>query len=728
MNHSSPHSPLVKRTYRLFLISSLIFLLQIVLPLFAANAEASPGYPKGYSLKALDLSRNLNFEDLMAAGQLDGPLYPTHDLSYPMVNASFGEAMQAASGLTLIYEYNNLDQVTRITYPDNKYKSYQYSSCCPFKIDSITERSGRTTFYAYDQANRLTAVTDPAGGVTAFTYDANGNRASITDPKGNITRFDYDANNNLIKKTYADGTFDSFSYDANNPSNNLLARTNARGIKTNYLYSDLGKLARFWDEGGTATYYFYDNFGRETSAYSTDYWYLDRTYDANSQLLTLTLRNHPETRVAYQYDALGRRTLMTRGSGQPVAYAYDHLNRLTRVTAGDQVYIYGYAGASPLVRTLTRPNGAVTTYDYDILNRLTQMTTRIWDTVVCSYAYSYNDQDLRAGETATEPASPPPYVSSLTNYEYNNVNALTRITNSGVTDLVYDASGNLTNGYTPQGYPFTAVYDGSNRLTTFSYTVGSDVYRTGYNYVGNLLVQKIVSLNGQATDWKRYLYDGFQIMQEQDRNFNIISEYTWGQGLPGGIGGLLDLYQGAVHFSYLYDGKGNVTALLDPNGNVAATYQYDPFGAPRVPANSIKQPFQFSTKPYDEKTGLCYYGYRFYVPALGRWLTRDPLGEESGINLYRFAVNNPLNMIDPNGLTPTTMNNLNPLQPPPKGWLAPTADVTPRDICYANPFPPQQPPTRPAQFPFLPPVPGPSLPNPPGFPPEPIGPSGGAGW
>jgi RHS repeat-associated protein len=58
---------------------------------------------------------------------------------------------------------------------------------------------------------------------------------------------------------------------------------------------------------------------------------------------------------------------------------------------------------------------------------------------------------------------------------------------------------------------------------------------------------------------------------------------------------------------------------------------------------------QFSTKPYDDKTGLSYYGYRFYAPALGRWMTRDPIGERGGINLYGFVDNNPINYVDPDG-------------------------------------------------------------------------------
>jgi len=58
---------------------------------------------------------------------------------------------------------------------------------------------------------------------------------------------------------------------------------------------------------------------------------------------------------------------------------------------------------------------------------------------------------------------------------------------------------------------------------------------------------------------------------------------------------------------------------------------------------------QFSTKPYDEKTGLSYYGYRYYSPTLGRWITRDPIGERGGINLYGFSNDNPVNFIDPYG-------------------------------------------------------------------------------
>jgi RHS repeat-associated protein len=60
--------------------------------------------------------------------------------------------------------------------------------------------------------------------------------------------------------------------------------------------------------------------------------------------------------------------------------------------------------------------------------------------------------------------------------------------------------------------------------------------------------------------------------------------------------------------------------------------------------------YRFSSKEYMGNAGLYAYGYRFYEPSLQRWLNRDPIGEDGGINLYGFVENNPVNWIDPLGL------------------------------------------------------------------------------
>ena len=58
---------------------------------------------------------------------------------------------------------------------------------------------------------------------------------------------------------------------------------------------------------------------------------------------------------------------------------------------------------------------------------------------------------------------------------------------------------------------------------------------------------------------------------------------------------------------------------------------------------------RFSTKYFNTKSSLYYYGYRFYHPRLMRWLNRDPIEEEGGLNLYAFCQNDPLFYYDPNG-------------------------------------------------------------------------------
>ena len=132
---------------------------------------------------------------------------------------------------------------------------------------------------------------------------------------------------------------------------------------------------------------------------------------------------------------------------------------------------------------------------------------------------------------------------------------------------------------------------------------------------------------------------------------NLVKRATaWNLLAPGGIGGLLEITQGGQRYYPLYDGKGNVTTLLDANQSVAASYAYDPFGLPVAKSGVIEQPYRFSSKMFDEKTGLSYFGYRYYLPLLGRWLNRDPLGEAGGINLYAFVQNNSVNYVDPYGL------------------------------------------------------------------------------
>lgn len=552
------------------------------------------------------------------------------------------------TGLELTYDYNNLDSVTRITYPDGKFESFTYSTCCPRMIDSATDRSGRTIFNKYDALKRLTGTVNPEGGATRYEYDANGNMIKLIDPNSNATGFEYDKDNRLIKKSFADGKYTTISYDtAGLPS----STANARGITTNYTYDENHNLLTINYADATPDVSFqYDNYNR-VSQRTDGVGAYQFTYDANSQLKTVDGPWENDT-ITYQYDALGRRTSLTPQNGQTVSYIYDNLGRLTGIQSGSNVHSYSYINANPLIQSLTRPNTSATTYQYDSLNRLTQISNKdSASAIINQFVYGYDLQkDVRSSETVTKGNPVASFRNELITYNYNNVNQLLSSTNPAKA-FTYDNDGNMTQGYTPEGYIFTAAYDAENRLKSVEYTdSGGVIHSTEYLYsADDFLAEMKKYENGVLTSDTRFVRDGFLPVQERDAGNNVIREYLWGLNLGGGIGGLLDLNQGGQDYSYLYDGKGNVSALLDGSQSVVATYTYDTFGNLMVKTGTINQPFQFSTKQYDEKTGLSYYGYRFYSPVLGRWMTRDPLGEAGGINLYGFAFNNPVNNVDPDG-------------------------------------------------------------------------------
>ncbi len=154
------------------------------------------------------------------------------------------------------------------------------------------------------------------------------------------------------------------------------------------------------------------------------------------------------------------------------------------------------------------------------------------------------------------------------------------------------------------------------------------------------------------------------VVQERDGSNNPLVSYTRGNDLSGtmqgagGIGGLLarsDGYSGGnftTHNYYFADGNGNVTYMLNSSQSMVASYRYDPFGNTISSSGTLASAnvYRFSSKEIHVSSGMYYYGYRFYDPNLQRWITRDPIREHGGINLYRFAQNRALNIVDRFGL------------------------------------------------------------------------------
>ena len=107
---------------------------------------------------------------------------------------------------------------------------------------------------------------------------------------------------------------------------------------------------------------------------------------------------------------------------------------------------------------------------------------------------------------------------------------------------------------------------------------------------------------------------------------------------------------------YAFDGNKNVSDVffLALQNGIGAHYEYAPFGAVTRTSKATSSkvdliganPWRFSSEFYDSELDLVYYNYRHYSPALGRWLSRDPIEEQGGVNLYAYCSNIPNFRID----------------------------------------------------------------------------------
>jgi len=176
----------------------------------------------------------------------------------------------------------------------------------------------------------------------------------------------------------------------------------------------------------------------------------------------------------------------------------------------------------------------------------------------------------------------------------------------------------------------------------------------------------------------------------------VLRKTTWGLDVAGqngqlnslesagGIGGLLAVHDAdlAEDYVYLYDANGNVGQLVawvdgyeGATGSqwhadrMVATYEYTPYGALRASAGDYADdnPFRFSTKQWDDETGLGYWGYRYYSPTLGRWISRDPEQEMAGYNLYAYVLNQVMSSVDGLGLAGYFLPGIRLMHPDPAG-------------------------------------------------------------
>ncbi|MGB3431453.1 RHS repeat-associated core domain-containing protein [Achromobacter sp.] len=442
------------------------------------------------------------------------------------------------------------------------------------------------------------------------------------------------------------------------------------------------------------------------------------TYDVAGQLKGswLTLRDDQEQVIvkALTYSAAGQKLREEHGNGVMTSYAYEpETQRLTAIKTerpsghaagakvlqdlrydydpvGNVLHISDDAEATRFWRN--QKVGPENTYVYDSLYQLVSATGR-------EMASSGQQGSHLPPATVPLPADNSTYTNYTRTYRYDTGGNLTQIRHSApatgnnyttaitvsdcsnravlntlaeapaAVDALFDAGGHqyqLQPGqplaWTPRGelQQVTPVVREGQAPDTESYRYDADSQRllkvSSQQTSGSTQTQRVLYLPGlelRTTSTGGRATESLQVVTVGEAGRAQVRVLHYASGLPAGIGN--------NQVRYSYDNLIGSSGLeVDGSGNVISQEEYYPYGgtavwAARSQVEAAHKTMRYSGKERDA-TGLYYYGYRYYQPWVGRWLSADPAGTVDELNLFKMVANNPATLIDNDGLIPITAN------------------------------------------------------------------------
>ena len=551
-----------------------------------------------------------------------------------------------AEGRTTRFFYNAKRRVDRVIAPDGTTSRIDYDSNgnpttavnglgqplnLAFdqtfnRISSLRNARGQTTQFASDADGNLTTITHSDGSTERFAYDDQGHLTKITDQLGRSSFYSYNNKGLVSASQLPNGDNASYAYDSHR---NLTSVTDAIGT-TSFQYDGTDRLTKITYPGGRSLTFTYDSVNRRTSSTDQSGFKVNYSYDAVGRLSELT--NTANQRIVlYSYDSLSRVIREDRGNGTATEYTYfddSLIQTIVHRAPNNSVqssFSYTY-GANALVSSVQTLAGT-TNYGYNTVGQLTRVSLPGGRTIT----YQYDGLGKRVSSTDN---------STVTSY---STNALDQYTTVGTTTFAYDAAGNLIAKTNSSGTT-TYGYDEQGRLISIQSL--SDLISYEYDSLGHL---RSATRNGVRTE---YLIDPLglgDVVGEYNSTGQLVAHYNHGFGLANRV----DATGDANYYSY--DLIGNTDQVLGSAGQIINSYAYLPYGELLNTTGAAPNPFTFGGRfgVMYETDGLYFMRQRFYDANIGRFVSADPIGLASGeVNRYAYAQNNPVSSADPSGLAP----------------------------------------------------------------------------
>ena len=617
------------------------------------------------------------------------------------------------SNKTVSYDYNHNGTPKSRTWARGvvtNYTYHSYASGVPsYRLNTVDYPSGSgnqdVIYRSYDAGGKPKEIVDMAGEHN-LSYFANGgitlddiNYDSASGAHNFLQNIDVDPEQNSYgwfsgyKVKKSGSTVADVSYQFSNGRLSW-AYDDRFGYRVSVGYASASDLP------SSKTYYKdYTNFINESVS-----------YDSFDRVQTISYNSGSTTHLShtYTYDSMSRRTAATRESGSKWNYGYDKKGQLTSAykqvpSSSDRfrglTFEYSYDSIGNRTTAKSGGNtsgGGLRTVTYpaaqtNALNQYVQVTHPNTFDVSGSSSSStiYVNGSVADRQNGDEAGSNDYFHKELTGYsppdlvnvEIDNntsppvLEEFDHFVPAATQVLSYDDDGNvLSDGQ------WSYTWNAENRLYEME-SASSAIpnskkvkVRFYYDYLGRRIAKKIYSYDGgwQLDTQESYVYIGWNCVARFVDSVDV-QTYIWGNdlsgpgagyagaGAAGGTGGLLFVQDLSSSYSHqnthvpCFDGNGNVIELYEQyysSAFVTATYEYDGFG--REIRNSgyfaDDNPWRFSSRYTDDEIGRVYFGYRYYDPEHGRWLSRDPIEEDGGVNLYGFTMNNGVNYIDRLGL------------------------------------------------------------------------------